>query len=210
LRFFLRWLVAGLGASLRGDGEVLSGIGVIERSQQCGAAPVGAQRVGDGGAVIERGADVDFQSLELPDEGGLVNTEVAGSSVDGGERHDRLEAVKSLPAMQSTLDRAADVAMQRGREPGDHLGVTGDSRRAGGDAVLGGAADDGHVGDSAFVGNVGEGPAFDEVLLAQPLLVQDDATLAGAEQIADLCGDFPDDVTANAGLVSDLVQGLAR
>jgi len=53
---------------------------------------------------VERHADVDFQVLELPDEGGLVDPEVLGSGVDGGNVHHRAEAVKPLPAMKSALD----------------------------------------------------------------------------------------------------------
>jgi hypothetical protein len=72
---------------------------VFECAEQGRSASCWAHGAGDGGAGVELGADVVFQSLELPDEGGSVGVEVTGRSVDGGEGHDRLEAVQALPSV---------------------------------------------------------------------------------------------------------------
>jgi hypothetical protein len=64
--------------------------------------------------------------------------------------------------------------------------MAGDACWAGGDAVFAGASGDGHFGDAAFCCYVWERAAFDEILLAQPWLVDDAAPSSGAQGVAGL------------------------
>jgi hypothetical protein len=132
-----------------------------------------------GWRVVERGADISFEPLELVDERGGVGADLLGRSADGRVGHGFTEAVKPLPAVQAALDGAADVGWYVLAEGGDHVWPAVDAFGPAGYPVAAGGGDDGHDAEVEFGGDVGVGAAG--VLVAEPLRV-DGGGLPGVGQ----------------------------
>jgi hypothetical protein len=132
---------------------------VAEGLEECVAAGGWPHGVPGAGAVVERCADVSFESLELVDERGGVGADLPGCGADGRAGHGLAEAVKPLPAVQAALDGAADVGRYVLAEGGDHVWPAVDAFGSAGYPVAAGCGDDGHDAEVEFGGDVGVGAA---------------------------------------------------
>src|ERR1019366_8579276 len=70
-----------------------------QRGQQRSATLGRAHGLARCGPVVERAADVLFESPELVDERGLVRAEMGRGCLDGGEGHGDLEPAQPVPAL---------------------------------------------------------------------------------------------------------------
>ncbi|MFI6288344.1 hypothetical protein ACIBCM_26960 [Streptomyces sp. NPDC051018] len=145
----------------------------------------------------ESGAEVAFESLELGHEGAALGPEVARRRFQGREGHGDVEAVQPVPAVQCAFDRPANVAGQGGVEWGQHHGAAANTLRTQGDVELSEPAANRLVLDADFPGDVVGGAFADEVLLAEPVLVDGPGPPGVADRQPDRAGLFDDEERTN-------------